>query len=108
MKISFWGQLLEISDWSKKLKVVTLIIAMITLFSVGLTLFAGVTIPGLTPIAMGMVMLLLGIKEFNVYFKEKGQKLHLILGVILTVIYGLNLYTGIIQINTAVFRVLRL
>lgn len=108
MKISFWGQLLEISDWSKKLKVVTLIIAMITLFSVGLTLFAGVTIPGLTPIAMGVIMYLLGIREFNVYFKEKRQKLHLILGVYLTVIYGINLYTGIIQINTAIFSVLGL
>lgn len=65
MKISFLGLPLEISDWSKKLKVVTLAIAMIALFSAGLTLFVGVTIPGLTPIAMGMVMLLLGIKEFN-------------------------------------------
>ena len=108
MKISFLGLPLEISDWSKKLKVVTLAIAMIALFSAGLTLFVGVTIPGLTPIAMGMVMLLLGIKEFNVYFKEKCPKLHLILGVILTVIYGLNLYTGITQIHTAIFRVLGL
>lgn len=108
MKISFLGLPLEISEWSKKLKVVTLVIAMIALFSAGLTLFAGVTIPGVTPIAMGMVMLLLGIRELNVYFKEKRQKLHLILGAILTVIFVLNLCSGITQINTAVFRVLGL
>lgn len=108
MKISFLGLPLEISEWSKKLKVVTLVIAMIALFSAGLTLFAGVTIPGVTPIAMGMVMLLLGIRELNVYFKEKRQKLHLILGGILTVIFVLNLCSGITQINTAVFRILGL
>jgi len=108
MKISFLGLTLEISEWSKKLKIATVIMAIITLFFAGLTLFVEITIPGVTPIAMGIMLLLLGIREFNVYFKEEPQKQHLILGVILTVMFVLNLYSGITQIHTAVFGVLGL
>lgn len=62
------------------------------------------TIPGLSPICLGMVMLLLGVRELNIYFKEKKSSVLAVLGIVMTLLFGFLLYLGIDQILTAVMN----
>jgi Na+-transporting methylmalonyl-CoA/oxaloacetate decarboxylase beta subunit len=104
MKIPFHGLDIKISDWSAKLKVATILCGIITvLFSV-LMIFSKFTVPGFIPIAMGCTLLLLGVREYNIYFKLKEKKRYLILAVAitLTLLFALCLYIGINQIIAAV------
>ena len=53
--------------------------------------------PGLVPIAIGGTMLLLGVREYNIYFKKNKHYLILVTAGILTLIFIFCLYTGINQ-----------
>lgn len=104
MKKSIWGMDVEISDWTRKLKIITLVFSVITIISCIMTLFLNYTIPGLSPISLGIVMLLLGIRELNIYFKEKKSAFISVLGIILTLLFAFLLYIGIDQILDAVMK----
>ncbi|HHV08983.1 MAG TPA: hypothetical protein GXX75_01735 [Clostridiales bacterium] len=100
MKITVYSAEIEISDWSRKLKIATIIFAAITAISSIILLFTKVVIPGLVPIALGCTTLLLGVKSFNVYFKRQKSKLFLLTGIVLTLIFACGLYIGIDQVIT--------
>lgn len=104
MKKSFGGFDIEISDWTPKLKIVTIIFAAITIVSSAMTLIFKYTVPGLVPIGLGVTMLLLGTREFNMYFKERKSRCTLALGIVLTLIFAFNLYIGIDQIVTTITK----
>lgn len=104
MKKSFLGFDIEISDWTPNLRIATIISAVITLISSAITLLWKYRIPGLTPLAFSLTMLLLGVRELNVYFKVKHNKYFLVMGVIFTLGYAFNLIVGILQILTAVSK----
>ncbi len=100
MKITFLSAEIEISDWNHKLKIATIIFAAITAISSAILLFTKVAIPGLAPIAFGCTMLLLGVKSFNVYFKGQKNKLFMLTGIVLTLIFACGLYLGVNQVIT--------
>lgn len=100
MKKSFGGFDIEISDWTPKLKIATIVFAAIAFISSVRALISGNHIPGLIPLTIGVTMLLLGIRELNLYFKEKKSKVSLMLGILLTLLFAFNLYLGIDQILT--------
>lgn len=102
MKKSFGGLDIEISDWTPKLKIAAVIFSFITIISIGITIFFRYTIPGLTPITFSIVMLLFGIREFNVYFKRNKNKFIITLGIIFTMLFAFGLCIGIKQIVDAV------
>lgn len=104
MKKSFGGFDIEISDWTPKLKIVTIVFATITIVSSAMTLFLGYIVPGLAPIALGVTLLLLGTRELNAYFKENKSKSALALGIILTLLFVFHLYLGIQQILIAIMK----
>lgn len=104
MKVLFHGVKIEISDWNKRLKMVTIVLSIITLISCVLTIFADIVIPGLSPLALGCVILFIGIRQLNSYFKKGKHKIDLIIGIFCTIIFGLDLYVGINQILFAIFK----
>lgn len=105
MKKSILGLDVEISDWNPKMKVVAIILSVITVISAAMTVFLKITVPGLTPIAFGTVLLLLGTREFNYYFKVKRSGISLVLGIIMTVLFVVDLYIGANQIITSLWEV---
>lgn len=104
MKKAVGGFTVEISDWTPKLKMLTIIFAALTIISSAITLIFHYTLPGLSPIVLGVTMHLLGIKEYNIYFKQKRSRWILALGIIFTSLFAFNLYIGIQQIVTAVMK----
>lgn len=101
MKISVNEVELEIGEWNTKLKVTTIVLATISIILLALNLFAKIIVPGLAPITIGCTMLLLGVREFNVYFKGKKNNLILVMAGILTFAFVFCLYIGINQIISA-------
>lgn len=101
MKISVNEVEIEIGDWNSKLKVTTIVLATISIILLALNLFTKIIVPGLVPITIGCTMLLLGVREFNVYFKREKHYLVLVTAGILSLIFIFCLYTGINQIISA-------
>lgn len=92
----------NISEWKGKTKIATLIAAVVTLVACSLTFVFNITIPGLSPIALGVTLFGLGLKELN-EFKETKKRFELILGIIIVAIFVVNCYIGIEQIQNYVF-----
>jgi membrane-bound ClpP family serine protease len=104
MKIRFYDSEFEISDWNPKLKVTTAIFVVITMFVSALNLIVKITVPGIFPITIGCTMFLLGIREYNIYIKENKRKLHMITGIIFTIMFAYCLYFGINQLITSIIK----
>lgn len=104
MKRSIGGFDIVISEWTPRLKISTVVFAVITLISSAITLFGNYKIPGLTPIALGITMLLLGVREWNRYFKTKKSIGVLLIAIIDTLLFVVLLIIGIDQIMTVVMK----
>lgn len=97
----------NMSEWKGRTKMLTLVAAIIALVAGALTVFFNITIPGLTPIAVGITAFGLGLKELN-EFKETQGKFELVLGITLIATFGLGLYAGILQFNHYIFSLVRM
>lgn len=95
-----------ISDWNNKLKIATIILGVITAIASVILFFTKIFIPGLIPISLGCTTLLLGVKAFNVYFKDQKNKLFLVIGVTLTLVFASGLCIGINQIIPEILKVI--
>lgn len=104
MKKNIHGFDIEFSDWTPKLKIITITCVTLTVISLSITWLLNYSVPGLTSISFGITMLLLGIREFNIYYKEKKSIIILFFGILLTLLFAYNLYNGIDQILTEIFK----
>lgn len=104
MKKNIHGFHIEFSDWTPKLKIITITCVTLTALSFSLTWFLNYAVPGLTSISFGITMLLLGVREFNIYYKEKNSIIILFFGILLTLLFAYKLYNGIDQILTEIFK----
>lgn len=95
-----------IGNWNKNLKIATVILGTITVILFILLVGAKVVVPGLLPIVMGTMFLLLGVRSFNIYFKNNKSEWRLMLGIICTLVFVGALYRGINQIIDACFYII--
>lgn len=106
MKRSICGLEVEISDWTPKVRTAAAIFAAISMGFLALALFMKITVPGMTPITMGITALLLSVRELNVYLKSEKSKLTLILGILLSLLFAVGLCIGIHQMVDALMGLL--
>lgn len=92
----------EISEWKGATKTLTITSGIITIATSGVNIFTNLYIPGLRSIALGTFMFGFGLKELNT-FKESKEKYNLRLGIAFIVIFILNLYVGILDIQNYIF-----
>ena len=75
-----------------------MLLGVITVLLFILLVGAKVVVPGLMPIVIGTMLLLLGVRSFNIYFKKNKSEWHLMIGIICTLVFVGALYVGINQI----------
>ena len=87
--------------WKKTYDRILLFFAIFTIMIALLTLWIGMTIPGIGPFSLGITMFLLSLRVF-LFYLSSHQKWYFIFGLVLLVIFLLNIFAGISQIQ-AVF-----
>lgn len=89
---------LMISKYNTVAKYIIIVSGFVCVINAIITLFARTLIPGLGPFALGIFLFGLSIMELNNY-KLAKDKLSQILGWTYIVLFGLNFYIGISQLN---------
>jgi len=92
-----------ISEWNGITRILTIITGFLVFINLIFNLFMGIIIPGLGPIALGIFLFGLGLRELNLFKESKEKKISLIIGIVLIVMFSISLYIGIIQIQNYIF-----
>lgn len=98
MKIDIFGVPVTVTDWSRRLQCTAIICAAITIVLAGVHLLTGYFIPGVMPIFMGVTMLLMSTRMFNVYAAQGKRRSDLVFGLVYAALFAADLALGIAQI----------
>lgn len=90
---------IEISEWSKNQKIITIISGFIFIVGTMIRFFRHIFIPGVEYISLAIFLLGIGLGEINL-FKHSNKKSDLILSFISISMFVIYLYMGIVQIQS--------